>query len=340
MKLTLERIRDGGAEIFYSGDLAEEIVADMDAHGGLISLDDLKNYKTVHTEPIWSEYRGHKVSCGHPPGGGVMMLEMLNILEHFDLASMTHNSADYIAIVAEAMKYATIDKDNKIRDPAFDDAPIEDFISRHHAAECAKRIKKGEKADVIRFGDPEEPKDTTHVTVVDEDGNCVSMTHSLGMPSGVVSQGMGFMYNGCMGAFDPRPDMPHSIGPGKRRFTAMCPTIVFKGEDPYIAVGAPGGTFITMGVLQAILNVIDFDMTMLEAVAAPRFTANSNTIDVSNRIPRFVTRELEDRGYPIVRNPFSYVFAGVHGIRMAGGDRGRRWDGGADPGRDGIALEV
>ncbi len=340
MKLTLERIRDGGAEIFYSGDLAEEIVADMNAHGGLISLDDLKNYKTVHTEPIWSEYRGHKVSCGHPPGGGVMMLEMLNILEHFDLGSMTHNSADYIAIVAEAMKYATIDKDNKMGDPAFDDVPIEDFISRHHAAECAKRIKNGEKADVIRFGDPEEAKDTTHVTVVDEDGNCVSMTHSLGMPSGVVSQGMGFMYNGCMGAFDPRPDMPHSIGPGKRRFTAMCPTIVFKGEDPYIAVGAPGGTFITMGVLQAILNAIDFDMTMLEAVAAPRFTANSNTIDVSNRIPRFVTRELEDRGYPIVRNPFSYVFAGVHGIRIAGGDRGRRWDGGADPGRDGIALEV
>ena len=166
------------------------------------------------------------------------------------------------------------------------------------------------------------------------------MTHSLGMPSGVVSQGMGFMYNGCMGAFDPRPGMPHSIGPGKRRFTAMCPTIVFKGDDPYIVVGAPGGTFITMGVLQAILNVMDFDMTMLEAVAAPRFTANSNTIDVSNRIPRFVTHELEDRGYPIVRNPFSYVFAGVHGIRMADGDRGRRWDGGADPGRDGIALEV
>ena len=340
MKRTLERIRDGGAEIFYSGDLAEEIVSDMADQGGLVSLEDLKAYQTVRTEPIWSEYREHKVSCGHPPGGGVMMLEMLNILEHFDLSSMTHNSADYIAIVAEAMKYATIDKDNKMGDPAFDEVPVDDFICQEHATECAKRIKNGEKANVIRFGEPAESVDTTHVTVVDGHGNCVSMTHSLGMPSGVVSPGMGFMYNGCMGAFDPRPGMPHSIGPGKRRFTAMCPTIVFKGDDPYIVVGAPGGTFITMGVLQAILNVMDFDMTMLEAVAAPRFTANSNTIDVSNRIPRFVTRELEDRGYPIVRNPFSYVFAGVHGIRMADGDRGRRWDGGADPGRDGIALEV
>ena len=339
MKQTLERIRDGGAEIFYSGEIAEEIAADVAAHNGLLSLNDLKNYKTVRAEPIWGEYRGDKVSCGHPPSGGVMMLEMLNILEHFDLRSMTHNSADYITIVAEAMKYATIDKDNKMGDPAFDDVPVKDFIDRQQAGHYAHMIRSGEKANVIRFGEPEESKDTTHVTVVDEAGNCVSMTHSLGMPSGVVTQGMGFMYNGCMGAFDPRPDMPHSIGSGKRRFTAMCPTIVFKGDDPYVVIGAPGGTFITMGVLQAVLNVLDFDMTMLEAVAAPRFTANSNTIDVSNRIPHFVTEELESRGYPIVRNPFSYVFAGVHGIRMPN-DGNRKWDGGADPGRDGIALEV
>ncbi|MDP6874689.1 MAG: gamma-glutamyltransferase [Alphaproteobacteria bacterium] len=339
MKRTLERIRDGGAEIFYSGEIAEEIAADMAAHDGLLSLDDLKNYKTVRAEPIWGEYRGDKVSCGHPPSGGVMILEMLNILEHFDLGSMTHNSADYIAIVAEAMKYATIDKDNKMGDPAFDDVPIKDFIDRQQAGRYADMIRSGEKANVIRLDGPEESKDTTHVTVVDEAGNCVSMTHSLGMPSGVVSPGMGFMYNGCMGAFDPRPGMPHSIGPGKRRFTAMCPTIVFKGDDPYVVIGAPGGTFITMGVLQAVLNVLDFDMTMLEAVAAPRFTANSNTIDVSNRIPHFVTEELQARGYPIERNPFSYVFAGVHGIRLPN-DGKRRWDGGADPGRDGIALEV
>ena len=339
MKQTLERIRDGGAEIFYSGEIAEEIAADVAAHNGLLSLNDLKNYKTVRAEPIWGEYRGDKVSCGHPPSGGVMMLEMLNILEHFDLRSMTHNSADYITIVAEAMKYATIDKDNKMGDPAFDDVPVKDFIDRQQAGHYAHMIRSGEKANVIRFGEPEESKDTTHVTVVDEAGNCVSMTHSLGMPSGVVTQGMGFMYNGCMGAFDPRPDMPHSIGSGKRRFTAMCPTIVFKSDDPYVVIGAPGGTFITMGVLQAVLNVLDFDMTMLEAVAAPRFTANSNTIDVSNRIPHFVTEELESRGYPILRNPFSYVFAGVHGIRMPN-DGKRKWDGGADPGRDGIALEV
>ena len=336
MKHTLERIRDGGAETFYSGELGEEMIADVQANGGLMSMEDLKSYRTVRSEPVWGSYRGHKVASNQPPGGGVMMIEMLNILDQFDLKAMGHNSADYIAAVAEAMKYATIDKDNFLGDPQFDDVPVSKFTSLERAQQFAQNIKAGEKANVVRLGHPEESKDTTHVTVVDEHGNAVSMTHSLGMPSGVVTQGLGFMYNGCMGAFDPRPGMPHSIAPGKRRFTAMCPTIVFRDDAPYIVLGAPGGTFITMGVLQAILNVMDFDMTMLEAVAAPRITANSNTIDVSNRIPHFVTNELERRGYPVERNPFSYVFAGVHGIRLAGG----RWDGGADPGRDGMALAV
>jgi gamma-glutamyltranspeptidase/glutathione hydrolase len=335
MKRSLERIRDGGADIFYSGEMAEEMADDVKRNGGLLSLEDLKSYRTTRHEAVWGEYRGHRVASGQPPAGGMMLVEMLQILEHFDLGSMGHNSVDYIATVAEAMKRATIDKDDYMGDPAFVDVPVERLTSKAHAATMAALIKDGEQANVVRYGQPEEAKDTTHLCVVDRDGTAVSMTHSLGMPSGVVSPGLGFMYNGCMGAFDPRPGFPGSIAPGKRRFTAMSPTMVFDGETPGIVVGAPGGTFITMGVLQAILNVMDFGMSMAEAVAAPRFTANSNTIDVSNRIPRFVTEELEARGYPIARSPFSYVFAGVHGIRIRDG----RKDGGADPGRDGMALE-
>ena len=336
MKRTLERIRDNGVDIFYSGEMAEEIVVDMRANAGLLTLDDLKSYKTVRSEPVWGKYRGYRVASSQPPSGGVMIIEMLNILENFNLSEIVHNSAEYITIVSEAMKYATIDKDKKMGDPAFENISISDFTDKKHAVSLAERIKAGEKANVVRFGHYQESKDTTHVAVVDEHGNVASMTHSLGMPSGVVTEGLGFMYNGCMGAFDPRPGTPHSIAPGKRRFTAMCPTIVFKGEDPYIIVGAPGGTFITMGVLQSILNVIDFNMSMQEAVSAPRFTSNSNTIDVSNRIPHFVTDALLHHGYSVVRSPFSYVFAGVHGIRILNG----QWDGGADPGRDGMALAV
>ncbi len=116
----------------------------------------------------------------------------------------------------------------------------------------------------------------------------------------------------------------------------MSPTIVFKKGDPFIIIGAPGGTWITMGVLQGILNVIDFGMSMSDAVSAPRFTANSDIIDVSNRIPRFVTDELERMGYTVARSHLSYAFAGVHGIKVAN----NRWFGGADPGRDGMALSI
>jgi gamma-glutamyltranspeptidase/glutathione hydrolase len=172
--------------------------------------------------------------------------------------------------------------------------------------------------------------------VIDADGNCVTMTHSLGMPSGVVTEGLGFMYNGCMGVFDPRPGRAGSLAPGKARFSSVVPSIVYDGDRPHIVIGAPGATQIAMGVLQVLLNAIDFDMTMVEAVSAPRFSATSNAIDVSNRIPRGVQRELEAQGYEVVRNPNTYGFAAVHAIRV----HPDGLDGGADPGHDGIVLAV
>jgi gamma-glutamyltranspeptidase/glutathione hydrolase len=162
------------------------------------------------------------------------------------------------------------------------------------------------------------------------------MTHTLGMPSGAITQGLGFMYNGAMGVFDPRPGRAGSIVPGKSRFSSMCPSIVFKDGKPHLVIGAPGGTQIVMGVMQAILNVLDHGMSILEAIAAPRFSATSDMIDVSNRIPTYVTRPLEAEGYAVVRNPRGYVFASVHGLKIDGG----KWTGAADPGRDGMALEV
>src|SRR5262249_31080500 len=158
-------------------------------------------------------------------------------------------------------------------------------------------IRRGVRANVLRFNPGLPSKDTTHLSIVDRDGNCVTMTHSLGMPSGVVTDGLGFMYNGCMGVFDPRPGRAGSIAPGQARFSSICPTIVFKDERPCLVIGAPGATQIAMGVLQATLNVLDFGMTMTEAVSAPRFSATSNEIDVSNRIPHAVTRALEQQGY-------------------------------------------
>ena len=187
----------------------------------------------------------------------------------------------------------------------------------------------------------EESKDTTHISVVDQSGACVSVTHSIGMPSGVVTEGLGFMYNGCMGVFDPRPGRAGSLAPGKSRFTAMCPALLFDAAGPWFVVGAPGGTFITMGVLQAILNAVDFGMTAAEAVGAPRFCTTSDTIDLTNRIERRVERALIAQGYTTRRSALSYGFAGVHALRRGAGPDGETvWRGGADPGRDGMAISV
>ena len=333
MASTLRRIAGGGAHVFYEGDIAEEIDVDMRANDGLLSGDDLAAYRTTWTEPIWTEYRGWRVATKHPPGGGVQVVEMLNILEHFDLAALGHNNPDYIRVVAEAMKHATRDKDDHVGDPAFVDVPLDRLTSKPYATELAAAIERGERAEVTRYSS--ESPDTTHIVVVDGEGNIVTMTHSLGMPSGVISPGLGFMYNGCVGVFDPRPGRAGSIAAGKSRFSSLCPTIVFEDDQPRIALGAPGGTQIAMGVTQAILNVIDHGMTMPDAVAAPRFSATSNAIDVMNRIPHYTTDALEADGYEVIRSPLSYGIAAVHGVRFTS-DGGL--EGGADPGQDGVAL--
>jgi len=333
---TLRLIAKHGDEVFYEGEIAHAIVEDMRRHDGVIAAEDLRGWHTTRNAPLWGTYRRYRVSSNRPPGGGVMLLEMLNILERFPLASLDHNSAEYVRLVAEAMKRATIDKDRHVGDPRFVEVPVDRLAGKPYAAEMAAEIRAGRKADVPRFNAGAPVKDTTHVSVVDAEGNCVTMTHSLGMPSGVITPGLGFMYNGCMGVFDPRPGRPGSLAPGKARFSSVVPSIVWEADRPHLVIGAPGATHIAMGVLQVLLNALDFDMTMVEAVSAARFSATSNAIDVSNRIPRGVERELQGMGYEVVRSPDTYGFAAVHAIRV----HHDGLDGGADPGHDGIVMAV
>ena len=326
MAETYRRIATAGAEIFYSGDIARQIDSDMRQNGALLSATDLADYATERRDPLWGTYRGLRVATNNPPGGGIMLIEMLNILEHFDLKAMGHNSAEYIRTVAETMKIATADKDNYVGDPRFIDVPVERLTSRSYASEHASAISQGKKAHVERLNMVESPG-TTHLCTVDHSGNIVSMTHSLGMMSGVITPGMGFMYNGCMGVFDPRPGRAGSIAPGKSRFSSLCPTIIFDNDQPLLALGAPGGTQIAMGVLQVILNVVDFGMAPQEAVLAPRFSATSDAIRVTARIPRYSYENLENEGYRVVRSAASYDIASVHAI---GFTKGGEPAGGAD----------
>lgn len=334
---TLQAISQHGSDIFYRGPIADRIVADMAEHGGLLGRDDLEKVSVKITQPLTGRYRGYNVTTNPPPGGGIMVLQMLSMLEQFDLAEIGHNTASYLCTLAEVMKRATIDKDRFVGDPSFVDIPIERLLSADYAAELVRDIRNGVRAHVPRIDNATPvPNDTTQVCTVDADGNCVSMTHSLGAPSGVITDGLGFMFNGCMGVFDPRPGRPGSIAPGKARFSAMCPSIVLKDGNPRYVLGAPGGTQIAMGVLQVILNLIDHGMSMLEAVTAPRFSSTSDAIDVVNRIPRYVTRDAESRGYRIVRNPYGYSVSWVHGIMLTDGQLA----GAADPGRDGVAYSI
>ena len=331
------RIAADGADVFYTGDMADQIAEDMRANDALLNAGDLADYQTETTTALSATYRGLTVSTNRPPGGGVMLIEMLNMLECFDLKAMGHNSAEYIRTVAEVMKIATADKDEHVGDPRFVNVPVDRLIDKTYAAEQAALVAKGERKHVERLGLPES-SGTTHLCVVDANGGIVTMTHSLGMMSGVITPGLGFMYNGCMAVFDPRPGRAGSIAPGKSRFSSVCPTIIFDGERPLLAIGAPGGTLIAMGVLQSILNFVDFGMTPQAAVLAPRFSATSDAILVTARIPRYSYRELEADGYQFLRSPYSYQIGSVHAI---GFDPNGEPSGGADiTYGDGMALRV
>ena len=331
---TLETVARDGADTFYTGEIARRIAADMAAHGGLITEADLAAVRARRVEPLRVPYHGRTLVLPPPPAGGIFIAEVLRILQHFDLPGMGHNSPAMIAVLAEAMKIAGIDKDRHVGDPDFVAIPLHRLLSDGYAHECAARIRAGERASLARLG--AEPKGTTTISCVDADGLVVSVTHTLGMPSGVIPPGLGFMLNGAMNWYDPRPGRPTSIAPGKRRFSSMSPLIVMEGETPVATLGAPGGAWIGVALAQVLVNLLDFGMGIQEAVLAPRVSATSETLDLSLRIPRAAEAALAADGYKVKRVPTTYAFAGVHGIAM--------WDGvlegAADPQRDGYAAGI
>jgi gamma-glutamyltranspeptidase/glutathione hydrolase len=331
---SLRTIAREGAESFYTGALAARLVADMKAHGGLLVGRDLETYEPRPAAPLLVSYRGRTIAVPPPPAGGILVAEMLRILEKFDLVSLGHNSAEYIRVVAEAMKIAGRDREEHVGDPDFKPVPVESLLADSYADACASRIRRGEKTSLTRVEG--EAKGTTTVSCVDADGMVVSLTHTLGVPSGAMAPGTGFMLNGAMNWYDPRPGRAGSIAPGKRRFSSMTPTIVLEKGEPVVTVGAPGGSWIGPAILQVLLNVLDWGMTMQEAVMAPRFSATADVIDIGNRIPHRVERELGAMGYRVKRWPLTFPFAAPHGITMFDGSL----EGGADPQRDGYADGV
>ena len=282
---SLERIRDDRRDGFYQGETASLIAAEMRRGGGLITLEDLSRYQARERATIQGTYRGYDVISMPPPSsGGVAIVTMLNILEAYDLSGMGHNSAEYIHHLAEAMRRAYRDRAQFLADADFSDVPVQRLTSKEHATWLRRNIDS-ERASISHPTDveilPESPE-TTHYSVVDADGMAVSVTYTLesGYGSGIVVPGAGFLLNNEMGDFNAGPGLTNESGligtaanlarPQQRMLSSMSPSIVARDGALVAVIGTPGGRTIINTTLQLILNMVDFRMSITEAVAAPR----------------------------------------------------------------------
>jgi gamma-glutamyltranspeptidase/glutathione hydrolase len=283
---TLELIQDNGADGFYKGENASRLAGFMVDNGGLITEEDLLKYEAVEREPIRGTYRGYDIVSMPPPSsGGVVLVEMLNILEGYDLSDMGHNSALYLHVLTESMRRAYADRAEHLGDPDFNEGmPLERLLDKDYASNLRGSIDmdQASKSDPNGFAEPYESEETTHFSVVDKDGNMVSMTYTLefGYGSGIVVEGGGYLLNNEMGDFNAVPGVTNVRGligtaanlvaPEKRMLSSMTPTIVAKDGRPVFTAGSPGGKTIINTTLQLILNVVDHDMNIAESVEAGR----------------------------------------------------------------------
>jgi gamma-glutamyltranspeptidase/glutathione hydrolase len=333
---SLRRLAEDGAEDFYTGALAHLMTADLSRHESCVTAGDLAACHIREEPPVVATYRGYTIVTSQAPHGGPTLAAMLNILEGYDVSSLPHNSAEYIHLVSMAMKAAFADRNRTLGDPRFVTVPLDDMLSAARATHWREVMDSGRPIDTSRIQPGS--KNTTQVTVVDAAGNCVSLTHSLGSSSGVITPGLGFMYNNSMVNFHPYAGHPNSIAPGKGRTTGMTPTVVLDGDQPVLVLGAPGATRIITAVLQVILNRLDFGMSMTDAVLAPRFDCQGETIFCQSRIPEFVCAQVRKK-HPIRRMPDAHGgMALVHAIAIK--PETGQLEGAADTGADGMALLV
>lgn len=285
---TLTRMQKFGAKEFYTGKTAELIAADMKAHNGLITLEDLKNYVAKERTPLHGNYRGYEIISMPPPSsGGIVLLQALNILEKFDLRKMNWASSEKYHLLAEAMRRSFADRASLMGDPDFTDVPTATLIDKNYAKKQSESIKldKASKSSDIKAGEVsgKESMETTHFTVVDPDGNVVTNTYTINdlYGSRVTAKGTGVLLNDEMDDFAARPGKPNMFGliqgeknavqPKKRPLSSMTPTIVLRKDGSlWFALGARGGPRIITAVLQAVINVIDHDMNIQQAIDAPR----------------------------------------------------------------------
>ncbi|AVI67467.1 gamma-glutamyltransferase [Shewanella sp. WE21] len=284
---SLSLIAEKGTKGFYEGETATKLINAVKDAGGIMTLDDLKNYKVVEREPVRGEYRGYEVVSMPPPSsGGVHIIEMLNVLQQFPIDKLGHNTAQTIHLMAETMKYAYSDRSEYLGDPDFYKVPVTALTSKDYAQKIASQIavNKATPSAEIKPGKlaPYESDQTTHFSVVDKWGNAVSNTYTLNFSygSGLVAKGTGILLNNEMDDFSAKPGVPNGYGlvggdanaveGNKRPLSSMSPTIVMKDGKPFLVTGSPGGSRIITTTLQIIMNVVDHGLNIAEASNAAR----------------------------------------------------------------------
>lgn len=319
---TLKEIQKNGQKAFYEGKIADLIIKDMQKNGGIITKEDLKNYKPIWRKPVIGNYRGYEIiSMGPPSSGGIHIIEILNIIENANIKELGFGSSSTISLMSEAMRQAYADRSEYLGDPDFIKVPIEQLIDKAYAKKIYNKIKpnKAKSSDDVRPGlNIKESDNTTHYSIADKWGNAVSVTFTINASYGSAAavDGAGFLLNNEMDDFSIKPGVPNIYGlvggdanaiePNKRPLSSMSPTIILKDGKLFMVVGSPGGARIITTVLQVIVNVIDHKMDISEAVSAPRFHMQWLPDEIRIEkfgMPKDVKENLEKMGYLIVTKP-------------------------------------
>ena len=317
---SLRLVAKQGSDALYRGVLGERIVSDVAANGGIITSKDLEEYSIRRRQAVHGTYRGYDILAVPPTSsGGTHIVQVLNMLEGYDVERMGFGTTDYIHLVAETLKIAFADRFEYMGDPDVLEVPVAGLTSKAYAASRTDEIDMA-RAGTFEPGKPwvhtGESNDTTHFTVADDEGNVVCMTQTIhdAFGSKVTVPGTGVILNNNMYLFDPHPGHANSVAPRKRMLSSMSPTIIMKDGRPFMALGTPGGTRIFASVLQAIVNVIDHGMTLQEAVEAPRIWTQGQSLNVEEGISPKVRQELEGRGHEI--EIAEKVAGGMNGVQF------------------------
>lgn len=335
---TMRKIVDKGVDGFYTGEIADAVINTAREYGCEITMEDLQNYQVEEKACATGNYRGYEILSSPPSSsGGTIVVEALNVLESFDVASMEVNSAEYIHLFSEVFKTVFADRGKYMADTNFVDVPLDGLTSKAYAETLAKNIDLT-KAQSYTAGDPYvfHSGNTTHFSIMDKDGNMVSVTQTNNGGSGITARGTGVLLNNEMADFDTGEGKANSIEGGKHPLSSMSPTIILKDGKPFMTIGTPGATRIITTIVQVISHVIDHKMDIQKAIDTPRFFNTSGELKMETRISEAVSKELEAMGHTITRTKdWDIYYGGVHGVVQLEDNTLR---GGADPRRDGKAV--